>query len=323
MGLFDELAKKSIGGNPISPEEALAVLNASDEELEKLLAAAFKVRREIFGTRVKLVMLRNARSGLCGEDCHYCSQSSLSKADIPRYGLEPAGALVAGARLAVSRGARRYCMVISGRQPTSSDISELCAAASSISREFPELELCVSPGLIGREQALRLKESGVGWINHNLNTSSRFHPRICSTHSYEDRLATVEAVRDAGLRLCCGGIVGMGESEQDVVDLALSLSELKPESLPVNFLLPIPGTPLSHMPLLPPKKALKALCLFRFASPASDLRSAAGRERILGSLQVEALKVASSIFIDGYLTTPGEAAEQASAMVRAAGFTVE
>lgn len=319
----DELADAVLAGRAIDREEARRILNAPDAELPLLLGAVFRVRERHHGRRVRLCLLRNARSGLCPEDCHYCSQSAISEADIPRYRLDSVDTLLDGARRAVAAGARRFCMVTSGRGPSESDVERLSAAARRIKAEHPDLELCVSAGLMEEDQARALHRAGIGWINHNLNTSQRFHPEICTTHTYADRVRTVENVRRAGMSICCGGIVGMGESDEDVIDLAFALRDLRVDSLPVNFLIPIPGTPLERRRDLTPGRCLRALCLFRFTSPAAEIRVAGGRELNLGWFQPLALYAASSIFVGGYLTTPGQASAEARRMIAEMGFEVE
>ncbi|MGH7856787.1 MAG: biotin synthase BioB, partial [Candidatus Binatia bacterium] len=281
------------------------------------------VRAERWGRRVKICVLQNARSGLCPEDCHYCSQSAVSTADIERYRLRSADSLLEGARRAAAQGARRYCMVTSGRGPSAGDIRHLCRATRSIRAELPTMEVCVSLGIMSEAQARELKEAGVGWVNHNLNTSERFHDRICTTHTYADRVRTVRNAQAAGLAICSGGILGMGEDDEDVIDLAFALRELQVDSLPVNFLHPIDGTPLQGATFLDPVKSLKALCLFRFANPAADIRAAGGRERNLGAWQSLVLYPANSIFVQGYLTTPGQRPDEAERMIVDMGFEVE
>jgi biotin synthase len=197
------------------------------------------------------------------------------------------------------------------------------AATRAIRAEHPDLEICVSLGIMDETQARELKAAGVGWVNHNLNTSERFHPEICTTHTYGDRVGTIRAVKSAGLAVCCGGIIGMGETDEDVVDLAFSLRELGVDSLPLNFLLSIDGTPLEGRDHVPATRALKALCLMRFTNPASDIRAAGGRERNLGSWQGLALYPANSVFIEGYLTTPGLATLPTRHLVESMGFAVE
>ncbi|MCC6767288.1 MAG: biotin synthase BioB [Deltaproteobacteria bacterium] len=316
-------AERALAGEAPTWEEALAVLRAPDEDLRELLWSAFRVREHHWGRRVKLCMLRNARSGLCPEDCHYCSQSAVSTATIDTYRLLPTEDLVAGARAAAERGARRYCMVTSGRGPSARDIGQLTTATRAIRAEHPDLEICVSLGLLDEDQARELKAAGVGWVNHNLNTSARFHPEVCTTHTYEDRVRTVRAVKHAGLAVCCGGIVGMGERDEDVVDLAFALRELRVDSLPLNFLLSIDGTPLADAGPVAATRALRALALMRFTNPASDIRAAGGRERNLGSWQGLALYPANSVFIEGYLTTPGLGVLPTRRLIEEMGFAVE
>jgi len=320
---YDAYADRALAGAALTRSEALRVLSAPDDDLREILLAAFRVREHYWGRRVKLCMLKNARSGLCPEDCNYCSQSAVSSAEIDTYPLLPHDELVAGARAAATRGARRYCMVTSGRGPSARDISHLTRATRAIKGEFPDMEICVSLGLLDDAQAGALKESGVGWVNHNLNTSERFHEQICSTHTYADRLRTVRAVKAAGMATCCGGIIGMGETDEDIVDLAFALREIETESLPVNFLHPVGGTPLGEAPSVAAPKALKALALFRFTNPASDIRAAGGRERNLGDWQALALYPANSVFIEGYLTTTGLATGPTHRMVEALGFSLE
>jgi biotin synthase len=320
---YEGLATRALDDGPPTRAEALALLEAPDDDLREMLLAALSVRERYFGRRVKLCMLRNARSGLCPEDCHYCSQSAVSTAAIDTYRLLPQESLLEGARAAVSRGARRYCMVTSGRGPSAADIGHFCTATRAIKEEFPTLEICVSLGIMDEAQARDLKNAGVGWVNHNLNTSERFHPAICTTHTYADRVRTILAVKSAGLATCCGGIIGMGETDDDIVDLAFALRDIGVESLPVNFLHPIGGTPFQDSPSVTPAKGLKALCLFRFTNPRSEIRAAGGRERNLGAWQALALYPANSIFIEGYLTTAGLASEPTRRMIEGLGFAVE
>jgi len=323
MDNFSSLAQKSLTGASLSREEALTVLQSEDGRLPELLQAALTVRERFWGRTVKICLLQNARSGLCPEDCHYCSQSAISTAPISKYRLLPTDQLLAGARKAVEAGARRYCMVTSGRGPSDRDIEQLGEAVRAIKHEFPELEICLSLGLMSEPQARQLKEAGTGWINHNLNTSRRFYPEICTTHTYDDRIETVQNVKRAGLSTCSGGIIGMGESDEDILDLAYVARELAIDSIPVNFLYPIAGTPLGERHDFVPMKGLKTLCLMRFLNPRSEVRMAAGRELYLGSWGGLALYPANSIFVEGYLTTPGQQAQAARKLVEDAGFTVQ
>jgi len=316
---WHDVAGRVLEGQRLTIDEGVAVLRSPDSELLELLAAAYRVRHRWFGNRVHLNFLINAKSGRCGEDCGYCSQSRVSRADVPKYELLDPEQILDGARVAAQRKARTYCIVVSGRGPSDHEIAAIAAIVGRI-REEHRLKICVSPGLLTLNQAERLKACGVDRINHNLNTSERFYPRICTTHTYEERLATLRVVREAGLEICSGGIVGMGEEDVDVAELALRLGELSVEAVPVNFLIPIPGTPLEHAPGLNPRYCLKVLALFRLANPKCELRIAAGREIHLGSLQPLGLYPANSIFVGDYLTAKGQPPEEDYRMIDALGF---
>jgi biotin synthase len=319
---FARLAEKSLEGEILDREEMKAVLGASDEQLPELLSAAFKVRYRYFGKRVQIHMLMNAKSGLCPEDCHYCSQSSVSKAPIDKYPLLPKEKLIAGAMKAKAAGAVRFCIVNSGRGPTPKEIRALTEVVRDIKRKV-EINICCSLGLMDEGAVQALKEAGVERINHNLNTSESHHPNICTTHTYADRVDTVNNVKSVGLSTCCGGIMGMGETDDDVIELALSLRKLGIDSIPVNFLHPIEHTPFAAFNHLTPQRCLKILCLFRFINPDKELRVGGGRELNLRSLQPLSLYPANSIFVNGYLTTTGQEASEAHRMIADLGFEVE
>ena len=320
---LDRVVADVLNGKEIDRAIARAIIEWPDDRLNDLLHATRRVREVAFGRRVKLCMLRNAQSGVCPEDCHYCSQSKISKADIPVYRMQSVDNLVAGARQAVASGALRYCMVCSMRGPADRDIDHLATACAKIREEFPDLELCLSLGLMSRPQAERLKRSGAGWINHNLNTSREFYPRICTTHTYDDRLETIENIRAAGLMTCAGGIIGMGETDEDILNLAYETRRLKLDSVPLNFLHPIAGTPLEERRELTPEKCLKVACLFRLLNPTSEVRAAGGRELNLGDRQADLFNAVNSVFVNGYLTTPGLDYIRTREMIERAGFDVE
>ena len=321
MCLWHELAGRVLDGHRLTTDEGLAILAAPDAELLTLLDAAYRVRRRFFGNRVHLNFLMSAKSGLCGEDCGYCSQSRVSRADVPHYSLVEPEALLDGARLAAQRRAKTYCTVLSGRSPSEDDLRVIARVVPEIKAQWP-LKVCLSPGFLSREQAERLKRCGVDRINHNLNTSQRFYPKICTTHTYEQRLATLRAVRAAGMEICSGGIVGMGEAPADVVELARTFGALAVEAQPINFLLPIAGTPLEGVRRLDPRYCLKVLALMRLANPPAELRIAAGREEHLGPLQPLGLYAASSIFVGDYLTCRGQAPEEDYRMIEAMGLEI-
>jgi biotin synthase len=315
------LAQRVLDGYQVTRDEALAVLQSSDEELLDLIAACYQIRHRYWGKTVQLYFLMNAKSGLCPEDCGYCSQSKISQAEIPVYNLISESKLLDAARVCAESGASTYCLVISARGPTEREIEAVEHIVPKIKAQYG-LNVCACLGLLTPEQAQRLKACGVDKVNHNLNTSERFYPEICSTHTWQDRVQTLQAVREAGLELCSGGIIGMGENHTDVVDMAFSLREMQVESIPLNFLNSIEGTPLGGSHQLNPRYCLKALCMMRLVNPASEIRIAGGRELHLGSLQPLGLYVANSVFVGDYLTTQGQAPEADYKMIEEMGFEV-
>jgi biotin synthase len=319
---FNDLADKALQGIVPDRAELQAVLDAPDERIPELVSAAFKVRHHFYGKRVQIHVLQNAKSGLCPEDCHYCSQSSVSDAPVERYPFMSKEKLVESARQAKAAGAVRFCIVNSGRGPTNKEIGEIAEAVREI-RQQTGMNICCSLGLMSEDKVGALKDAGVGRVNHNLNTSRRHHPEIVTTHTYEDRVATIENVKHAGVGTCSGGIIGMGESDDDIIDLALTLRAMDIESIPVNFLNSIPKTPFEKKSELTPQRCLKTLCLFRFVNPSKEIRVAGGREVNLRSLQPLSLYPANSIFVNGYLTTPGQEASDAHQMIRDLGFELD
>lgn len=319
---FEAIAGRSLAGVSPTVDEGLSVLQAPPEDLHRLLEAAFQVRRATFGRRVQFHVLMNAKSGLCPEDCGYCSQSAVAASDIERYPLRSTAEMLEAARAASRSGAHRFCLVISARGATDRELDGVVDAVSAIKAAVP-IEVCCSLGLLSVEKARRLKDAGVDRINHNLNTSAAFYPSICSTHSYGDRVSTIEAVQAARLSTCSGVLAGMGETDHDLIDVARALRALKVDSVPVNFLNPLPGTPLADRRDLTPWRCLKILCLFRFFLPKTEIRIAGGREINLRSLQPLALYAGNSLFIEGYLTTPGQSALDAIRMVEDMGFEID
>lgn len=318
---WTSLADKSLAGDDLSLDESLSILHSSDDELLDLLAATFRVRRHHFGHKVHLYFLKNAKSGLCPEDCGYCSQSKISDAEIPKYVMLNEAKLMDGAARAVESQARTYCIVASGRGPTDREVEHIAGTVAKIKDQYG-LHICCCLGLLTPDQAKRLAAAGVDRINHNLNTSRTHYPEICTTHTYDDRLDTLKTVRSAGMELCSGVIVGMGERDRDIVDVARELRELRVSSIPVNFLHAIDGTPLEKRHDLDPRYCLKVLCLFRLTNPETEIRVSGGREVNLRSMQAMSLYAANSMFVSDYLTTKGQPAEDDFAMVRDLGFDI-
>lgn len=323
--IWNQLSDRALAGEIISRAEAKAALNAPDRELLDQLAAAYRVRHYYWENRVRLHFLLNAQSGLCPEDCHYCSQSKISNAAIEKYPLVSQERILAEADRAQKLQAGTFCIVISGRSPSAAVLAGVTDAVREIKRRY-DLKICACLGLLDADQARQLAEAGVDRVNHNLNTSEAHYDNICETHDFRDRQLTIETVRASGMTACSGGIIGMGETDDDIIDLALSLRSAGATSVPVNFFIPIPGTPLAEKKTaetLDPRRCLRVLCLFRWLLPSQEIRIAGGRELHLRSLQPLGLYPANSLFVADYLTTPGQAASADWEMIRDAGFVLE
>lgn len=318
---YQGLADHVLAGGSLSREDALAILNAPNSETLAILAAGYRIRHRYFGNTVQLYFLMNAKSGLCPEDCHYCSQSKISKAPVPKYNILKREELLEGAKLASERGAKTYCLVISARGPNEREMNAVEKIVPEIKEKYG-LDICACLGLLNREQADRLKACGVDRVNHNLNTSETYYEEICSTHTYGDRVQTLKHVRDAGMEMCSGGIIGMGERREDIVSMAFDLRELGVQSIPLNFLNSIEGTPLERTENLTASDCLRALAMFRFVNPDRELRISGGREIHLRSLQPLGLYVANSLFVGDYLTTKGQAPKADYEMIEDMGFEV-
>jgi biotin synthase len=319
---FDQLAEAVLAGDPATPVDALAVLRAGDDELLGLVAAAARLRRTHFGNTVKVNYLVNLKSGLCPEDCHYCSQRLGSKAEILKYTWLKDDEAVAQATAGLRGGASRICMVSSGRGPTDRDVERVASMVGALKDEHPQVEVCACLGLLKDGQAERLREAGVDAYNHNINTAESHHDAIVTSHTYADRVDTVTKAKSAGLSPCSGLIAGLGESDEQLVEALFALRELDSDSIPVNFLMPFDGTPFEGTWELSPARCLKILVMARFVCPDREIRIAGGREMHLRSLQGLALHVANSIFLGDYLTSEGQAAEADLELIRDHGFVV-
>ncbi|TQR32634.1 biotin synthase BioB [Brevibacillus brevis] len=315
-------SRKAISKEVLTHEEAMKVLQAPDDELLLVMNEAFRVRKHFFGKKVKLNMIINAKSGLCPEDCGYCSQSIVSNAPVSKYTMLDKETLLAGAREAMNRKAGTYCIVASGRGPTEKELGQVIEAVKEI-RETMSLKICACLGILSDEQATRLKDSGVHRYNHNLNTSRNHYEAITTTHTYDQRIQTVDTVKRAGMSPCAGVIIGMGESDEEIVEMAFALRNLDADSIPINFLNAIPGTPLEDKGRTPAMKALRVLALFRFICPDKEIRVAGGREVNLRTLQPLSLYAANSLFVGDYLTTPGQEITTDHQMIEDLGFEIE
>jgi len=320
---LDKLVADGSAGIAADRGALIEVMTSPDERLLEVVAAAARLRRRYFGNRVKLNYLVNLKSGLCPEDCGYCSQRLGSTADVLKYSwLKPDQAADAAAA-GIEAGAVRVCLVASGRGPSDRDIERVGDIVEAIRDRAPGVEVCACLGLLADGQADRLAATGVDAYNHNLNTSDERYGTICTTHDFADRVATVDRAKSAGLSPCSGLIAGMGESDEDIVDVLLELRRIGSASVPVNFLIPFDGTPLAGTWELTPQRCLRILSVARFACPDVEVRVGAGREVHLRSLQSLALHVVNSIFLGDYLTSEGQAGKTDLAMIADNGFVLE
>ena len=307
----------------LSREDALAILNTPDESLEELVSFAETFRRKYKGNHVSIHILTNARSGNCSQDCAYCAQSCRSKADIDKYKWVADEKLYEDNDFVNEHHLSRHCIGLSGMKFTDAEIEVLAEKIRKMKADGTHL--CCSIGFLTEHQAKVLKEAGLDRINHNLNSSRNYYPNICSTHTFDQRVANIRMLQGLGYEICSGGIIGMGESREDVVDMLMELREIQPEALPINFLLPIPGTPLEHadMSVLSTAYCMKVLCLTRLLVPKADIRCAAGREVYFKGEENMLLRVVDSIFASGYLTAGGQGIRDTIQAIEAAGFTYE
>ena len=319
---FDQIATRILEGGDATEADALAVLQADDADLLAVVAAASRLRRRYFGNTVKVNYLVNLKSGLCPENCNYCSQALGSQAPILKYSwlskdetLKQAGAGLAG-------GATRVCMVSSGRGPSDRDIDKVTEMTEALKDEYPDVEVCACLGLLKAGQAEKLKAAGVDAYNHNINTAESHHDTIVQTHTYNDRVDTIGKAKSAGLSPCSGLIAGLGESDEQLVEALFALRALDSDSIPVNFLMPFDGTPFENTWELSPARCVKILAMARFVCPDREVRIAGGREMHLRSLQALALQVANSLFLGDYLTSEGQDAKADIEMIRDNGFVI-
>ncbi|GAB4416498.1 MAG: biotin synthase BioB [Thermodesulfovibrionales bacterium] len=317
--MINELRDRVLEGDILSEEDVLLLTSIEGVELFDLFYAASRIRERFRGRRVDLCAIVNAKSGACPEDCSYCAQSSRSSADIPVYPLVREDVVLQRAMEAREAGVRRFCIVTSGRKIGRRELMEIGSMIEKI-RAIGLLP-CATLGLLNEEELLFLKERGLDRYHHNLETSERFFPEICSTHSYKDKLKTIEAAKAIGLSICSGGIFGLGEEWQDRVEMAFALRGLDIDSVPINFLIAIRGTPLADMDLLPPFEALKIISLYRFILPEKEIRVCGGRRQVLRDFNSMVFMAgADSLLTGNYLTTAGVTFEDDLRLIRYYGL---
>lgn len=321
---IETLKQKVLSGGSIAYDDALFLIDLENkEDVDALAKAAYEITLHFSGGKFDLCSLINAKSGMCTEDCGFCAQSIHFDTGVATYDMVDRETAFDRAKLMQSKGADSYCLVCSGDQLSDCDFEKIVDIMSYII-EHVDIDIDCSIGFLSKERAERLRQIGVRRINHNLQSSREFYPKIVTTHSYDDRLNTAKVVKAAGLELCSGGILGMGESRQDRIKLAFELRNLEPTVVPLNFLNPRPGTPLEGRAKLDTCEIIKTIAVFRFILPRAILELAGGREVNLAEYQYEAIKAGGNgLIIGGYLTTPAGSAERDRQMVREAGYALE
>lgn len=318
--MIKHLEEKILKGGHILKEDAFYISGVSGSDIFDLFVSADKIRGHFMGNKVGLCSIVNAKSGACPEDCSFCAQASRSNAKIEVYPLLDKEIVIQRAEGAEQSGAKRFSIVTSGKKVSDRELLAIADMISEI-RKFGLLP-CASLGLLRERELLILKSAGLDRYHHNLETSEGFFPQICRTHSYADKLKTIDAVKTIGLSICSGGIFGMGETWQDRIDMAFLLKELDVDSVPINFLIPIKGTVLGYRDLLHPFEALKIISLCRFILPQKELRICGGRMQILGEFNsMVFLAGADGLLIGNYLTTPGRGYEDDLELIKAYGLT--
>jgi biotin synthase len=315
------LAEKIVAGGYIpSYEEACALAHLPEEDTFDLLACAHKITRAYKGNRITLCAILNAKSGFCTEDCAFCTQSSHHQTGIPTYDLKSEDFMVADAIDRRAGGATRFSMVTSGLMLTEEEIATICRSTERIKKDT-DITVCASVGTLTPDRARALRESGVSVYHHNLETARSFFDQICTTHDYEDDINTLKLVKEEGFRVCSGGILGLGESWEQRVELACTLRDLDVEGIPLNFLNPVAGTKMEGRPLLSPMEALKSIALFRFINPDRDIFICGGREVTLKDYQSWIfIAGANGLMAGNYLTTQGRNVQMDMEMIRELGL---
>ncbi len=323
MGQYqiDDLVAKIVSGGSIECFEAVYLTERPD--VWKILHGANQIRAYYKGRTVGFCSIVNAKSGNCAEDCAFCAQSIHARSKIKTYPLLAYNRIKEAYQVAQVNGAQGFSLVTSGNDLSDSEVDSLCQTIKQLSADQGSLYLCGSLGRLSLSSAIKLRQSGLVKCHHNLETSKGFFPQVCSTHTYEERLQTIRDIKKAGLRVCSGGIFGLGETWQDRVDLALTLRELDVDSIPLNFLIPIKGTALENITPLTPLEILRIIALFRYILPQKDIRICAGREKNLRDMQSWIFHAgANGMMVGGYLTQAGRSVAEDLAMVRDFGLVI-
>lgn len=314
------LRDKVLDGKGLSRDEAFSLSSVQGAQLFELFSASNSIREKFRDSGVELCSIINAKSGECPEDCSYCAQSSYSDTDAPVFQLVKEDVVMEKVIEARDAGVKRFCIVTSGKKIGN---KELRAIASMVARiRKAGILPCATLGLLSKDEIAILKDNGLERYHHNLETSERFFPEMCTTHTYQDKLKTIEDVQSLGLSLCSGGIFGIGEEWQDRIEMAFALKKINPDSVPVNFLIAVRGTPLEDMDLLPPFEALKIISIYRFILPDKEIRICGGRRQVLREFNSMVFMAgADSLLTGNYLTTTGMTFEDDLRLIRDYGLS--
>ena len=315
----EELKSKILNGGEITRGEAISLIDAP---LGELCAAADEIRARFCGDIFDMCTIINGKSGRCSENCKYCAQSAHYNTRCDEYPLLSADELVEGALYNYKRGVLRYSIVCSGKRLSESEVDSLCESIRAIKKACP-IRVCVSAGLLDEESFRKLKDAGVDRVHNNLESSRRFFPEVCTTHTFDDKIAAINAAKAAGLEVCSGGILGLGETFEDRIDMVLEARELGVKSVPVNLLNPIPNTPFEHNTTLSEKEAARAVAIFRFIIPDGQIRLAGGRG-LLGDMGKALFRSGANAAISGdMLTTRGISIDNDMKMTAELGYRVK
>lgn len=318
--MYEELVEEIIAGRRLTRKDDVSFLLEGD--LEELKKGANRIREALCGNRVNLCTIINGRAGRCSENCKFCAQSAHHHTGAEEYDFLDIDKIVAECKRNEKNGAHKFSIVTAGRTLVSKDFELAVAAYQRMHEECPDINLCGSHGLLKEEQFRRLKESGVTMYHENLETSRRFFPFICTTHTIDEKIECIKAAQRAGLEICSGGIIGMGETWEDRLDMAFELAELGVDSIPLNALLPIKGTPLEDLPQLSEEDILRTIAMYRFINPTADVRLAAGRSLMAESGKEAFFSGANATITGDMLTTSGNNTAQDKQMLVESGFDI-
>ncbi|MCP4181392.1 MAG: biotin synthase BioB [bacterium] len=316
-----KIVENALNGIGCSQKEAIWLLNNCS--LEELKTGADKIREQFFGKKIKFCAIVNARSGACSEDCKFCAQSVHYNTGVETYPLLSSELITTRAKDSVRYRSKHFGIVTSGPSVNEAELNEICDGVEQIYKTT-NIKPCASVGKLSSKQLERLKASGLECIHHNLETSKNFFPEICSTHSWEEKIETIKSAKKIGLKVCSGALFGLGEEWEDRIDLAFSLREIEPNTVPINFLMHIKGTPMESTPKINSEDALKIIALYRHILPKTSIKICGGRVSVLGNRQAEIFHAgADSIMTGDYLTMPGSASGDDISMVENLGFRID